>query len=65
MSVIPFDRCQRRRVVIEGENFYEIVGDNFIFITVPYENRPERLKLRLEIEARCRAATLAMGGEYE
>lgn len=56
---------KRRKVVINGENFYLTVGENFIEATVPYENRPDNQELRQIVETLCQTATVLMGGEIE
>lgn len=55
------EKCRRKRVSIGGENFYIVVGKEFIMATVPYENRPESTELRLAVEGVCVTATELMG----
>jgi len=57
------DPCQRRRVLIEGEHFYIVVGKNFVTATVPDENKYSSKKLRTVVTTLCKEITAAMGGE--
>lgn len=52
--------CVRKRIVVGGENYYLIMGKNFVQATVPYENRPDRLQERAIVEAICEAITEMM-----
>lgn len=40
------ERCIRKRVKVDGENCYVLVGVDFVLVKLPYENRPESAKLR-------------------
>jgi hypothetical protein len=40
----------RRRVEIDGENYYIVVTPNSVTITTPFENRPENIQRRLVID---------------
>lgn len=53
----PPDDCVRRRVEIDGKNYYVVVGETFVDITPPRENRPENLKTRVMLETLCREIT--------
>jgi len=57
--------CTRHKAVIGGENFYFIVGENFIHPTVPDENKAKAQKLRQTVEEVCHILTQIMGGEDE
>jgi len=57
--------CIRRKVVIDDENFYFVIGPNFVHATTPHENRPENEKLRRIVDAICHEVTLAQGGGEE
>lgn len=50
-SDIGGDHCIRRRVEINGENYYIILGNTFAHATTPFENRPERMNERMIVEA--------------
>jgi len=54
--------CKRIKTVIEGENFYLIVGQDYVHATTPYENRPENHKLRVLVDTLCLAISRAQGG---
>lgn len=54
--------CTRHKVVIDGENFYLVVGENFCHATTPYENRPENEKTRRVVDTLCEEITRAQGG---
>lgn len=54
--------CKRIKAVIDGENFYLIVGENFAHATTPYENRPENHKLRVTVDTICTIISIAQGG---
>lgn len=51
------ERCIRKRITINDENYYLVVGDTFVMATVPYENRPERMKERQVVESLCTEIT--------
>lgn len=51
---------KRKRVELWGQNFYLTVTRNSVDITVPYENRPEQLELRLTIDKLCKEITSLM-----
>lgn len=57
--------CKRQRITIENENFYLIIGPNFVHPTVPDENKRESEKLRIIVETVCDEITLHMGGYDE
>ena len=54
---IPFDRCVRKRISIEGEHFYLIIGRTFLDVTVPRENAPDQSKVRAILEQICNAVS--------
>jgi len=57
------EHCVRSRVVIDGENFYLVVGKNFVDATVPRENSNDRAKLRKIVKVLCDEITRSLGGE--
>jgi len=54
------DDCTRRIKNIDGENYYLIVGDEFVMATVPRENDPEMSKTRMIVETLCSDVTKLM-----
>ena len=40
MKETNVDKCTKRTVVINNENYYLVVGDKFVHVTVPRENDP-------------------------
>jgi len=54
---LKYDACVRRKMVIDGEHFYLVVGKTFIQCVVPRENSPEQSKLRDTIETMCTHVT--------
>lgn len=63
MAAIPSDACRRFKVVIDKENYYLTVGQNFVDATVPRENSRDNEKLRIIVDTLCSAITKALGGE--
>jgi hypothetical protein len=58
--------CKRHRVELRnGDNFYFMMGENFIQCCPPNENRPENLKTRMLLDDFCDAITKVMGGSNE
>ena len=57
------ENCIRKRITINDENYYLVVGTDFVMATVPYENRPERMNERRVVETLCDEITTALGGE--
>ena len=53
MKPLPCEPCIRRKVEINGENFYLIIGKEFLQCTVPRENAPGQSKVRNIIERIC------------
>ena len=51
------EECKRKRMEINGKNFYLVVGKDFIEATVPHENRPESLDLRNIVDTLCTEAS--------
>ena len=49
--------CIRKMIEIDGENFYIMIGKNFVDTTVPFENRPDRMKLRQMLDSICDCIT--------
>ena len=62
MSGLEGELCKRKVIEIKNENFYLIVGKNFIDATIAHENRPENLELRMIVETLCREATTLLEG---
>lgn len=62
MNEIPSDNCVRIRKRIEGENVYFLVGDGFLIIKFPYENRVEFSPLKTQIYYLCEAISRMMEG---
>ena len=59
------EKCKRKRIEIDGENFYLVVGKDFITATIPHENRPERLDLRNTVDTLCDGVSKLMKGETD
>jgi hypothetical protein len=55
----------RKRIVIDGKNFYLTVGTTFVDCTVPYENRPENLKLRQIVDSLCEQISEVMEKNHD
>jgi|WetSurMetagenome_2_1015567.scaffolds.fasta_scaffold432201_3 hypothetical protein len=55
------ENCTRKRITINGENYYLVVGRNFVMATIPAENRPDRLNERQIVETLCSEITEIMG----
>jgi len=51
---------KRRRVEINGENYYLLLSDNHIDITVPFENRPENVETRVLLNTLCKEISKLM-----
>lgn len=62
MSIELVDTGKRVKTVIEGENYYMMVGDNSLTVTCPYENRKERKDERRVLDKLAETITLARGG---
>lgn len=45
--------CVRKKITINSENFYLVIGKTFLAVTVPRENRPEQSELRNVLEQVC------------
>lgn len=57
MSEIEGTKCIRKRLVFDDEHYYLIVGEKFLEIVTPHENRPENMKNRLLLNELCKTAT--------
>jgi len=57
--------CKRKRIVINGENFYKFQGKTFVDCTTSYENRPENLKLRQAVDTLCEEISKDMEAQVE
>ncbi len=57
--------CIRYSTVIDGENFYFIIGKKFVSATVPDENKRETQKLRQIVNKICKELTKALGGDED
>jgi len=62
---IPFERCKRHKATVFDESIYLIIGENFVMGKVPYENRPESHKLRVQVDTMCDVITNAQGGSND
>lgn len=59
-------RCIRKRVEINGENYYIIACDDYtIKATTPYENRPENMKERQVVDMVCDTVSSILKELYE
>lgn len=58
------ERCIRKRIKIDNENYYLIVGKDFIHATCPRENAPENVKVRAILDQVCEAIS-AIRREYD
>jgi hypothetical protein len=54
------ENCIRRLVNIHGENYYLLIGDDFVSVTVPRENSPEQVRERTVADTLCRKITALM-----
>jgi len=54
------ENCIRRLVTIHGENYYLLIGDSFVSVTVPRENSPEQVRERTVADTLCRKITALM-----
>lgn len=61
MQEITGEKCIRKRVEIGGENFYIVVSDKRVDVTVPHENRDENKELRIIAETLCCQITECLG----
>jgi len=52
--------CTRHVVDIMGENYYLLVGDDFVSVTVPRENDPLQSRERIVAETLCRKISALM-----
>lgn len=59
------DDAVRKKVIIDGENYYLTIGKNFAHGTTPYENRPENEKIRRIVDMVCEAITSVQGGDED
>lgn len=50
----------RRVVQIEDENYYLVVTQNSVTATVPYENRPGNVRLRVIVDKLCEEISKTM-----
>ncbi len=57
--------CVRRRVEIEGEYYYLLIGDNFLMATVPRENDPQQSATRKIVETLCNAVSEVRSNKKE
>ena len=54
------EKCTRKRIEIEGSNYYLIVGDDFVDVTVPHENRRENIPQRILLDTLCESISAVM-----
>jgi len=59
------ENAVRRKVMIDNEAFYLVIGKNFAHSTTPYENRPENEKVRRIVDTICEEITRVQGGDVE
>jgi len=55
-----YSKGKRKKIVIDNENFYITITPNSVTATVPFENRPENLKLRQIIDSICETITTTL-----
>jgi hypothetical protein len=60
MSENNVEDCTKKTVIIEGENYYLLVGDDFAMVTVPRENDPMMSTTRMIAETICSEITELM-----
>lgn len=60
MKETNVDKCTKRTVVINNENYYLVVGDKFVQVTVPRENDPVMSETRQIAETLCDEITDVM-----
>lgn len=63
--IIPSEDCVRRRIVIDGENYYLLIGKDFLDVTVARENSPDQSKVRNIVKQICDAVTEVRGGKTD
>ena len=59
------ETCIRRKVIVGKENYYLAIGKNFIHVTIPRENDPDRKHERLAMEMVCQEINTIRGGMDE
>ena len=47
------ETCLRKKIQVDGLNYYLIVGDDFVSATIPYENRPDHNEQRKLVDMIC------------
>ena len=57
MSGKDVEDCTKKTVIIEKENYYLLVGDDFAMVTVPRENDPMMSTTRMIAEIICSEIT--------
>lgn len=57
--------CIRKKRLIDGENYYIVIGETFLDVTVPRENKPEQSKVRNALEEICATVNEVRGGNTE
>lgn len=57
---MPDEIAIRKKFELDGENFYITVGKTFTHATVPYENRPDKMKLRETVDLLCEKISEAL-----
>ena len=50
----------RHRIEISGENYYILLTDNHLDLTLPYENRPENIEQRVLLNTLCKEISKLM-----
>jgi hypothetical protein len=49
------EKSKKRTLVINGQNFYLVVGKTFVTTTIPHENREDQRPLRQTVDSLCEA----------
>lgn len=63
---MKYEECKRHVIKLRnGDNFYFMLGKDFIQCCPPFENRPENLETRMLLDDFCEAVTKAMGGSND
>lgn len=52
------EKCVRRKLEIDGENYYLVIGKGFLHITCPRENDSSMSKERTALERLCQEVNL-------
>jgi len=52
-------------IEIDGQNYYLVVGDSFVDLTMPHQNRPENVKQRMTLDKLCVEISQMMPKRHE